>query len=36
MYSRRLELDGVSASFWLSMRWDGEWVEGIEAGVAAV
>lgn len=33
MYSRGLGLGGVSASFWLSMR---GWVEGIEAGVAAV
>lgn len=36
MYSRGLGLGGVSASFGLSMRGCGGWVEGIEAAVAAV
>ena len=36
MYGRGLGLGGVSASFLLSMKGCGEWVEGIEAGVAAV
>lgn len=36
MYSRGLRLGGVSASFLLSMKGCGGWVEGIEADVAAV